>query len=251
MISMNKKIFFSVFVSLILLSSCGGDDPVINPNPAPPPVNPAPPPPTGGVNLGAQGGRCAPVIGNVPFRTDNVPYFGNMTNVQVPGGTGTNSLELVLKYVNFTAPDKDFHNVVAEGRFSFPDLLSILGGGGTQGSVPTAYCVASADPLGSGIQMPGVFVPWDNSIAITLKSVIPVPLVYFSPFNGGYPGGVPGGGFNGGIIPPQQFGEELLEISVGNLPGCSAYLNEGRIVGCARVSIGTGNRSAPLWYELH
>ena len=41
----------------------------------------------------------------------------------------------------------------------------------------------------------------------------------------------------------------VVEVAIGNRPGCDAWIHQGRVIGCVEVRIGSGYYNYPLRYE--
>ena len=221
---LNARIIAAVAALAVGAACSKNPDPV----PLPPPAPSAPNSPYGGGGfVGA--GACGPVGGEFPLRRDNSPYYGNLYS-DYTGGT-SNSLSVTLSYVNYSYAENQLYNIVGGGQFNLPDLQVFSGGYG-QPIPQTTFCVSSANPQGGGIT-PGVFDSASKGLAIVLRGVVQMPM--YSPY-GGYG------------TPQVPYGQELVEVSVGNAYGCDAWLAEGRINGCVQVKLGN---SQPIYYQAY
>lgn len=218
-------------LAMLTLPSCGKKQPP-NPNPAPPTTNPNP----GGFSPVA--GGCASV-GPTSQPLSSFPYASNLTRFNNGYGYGqgganahTNTLnDLRIFFTNYARAEDPEKSIVANATFSFPDLLS---GGGGQYIPPNLqynFCVSSGNF--NGAPSPGIFDQRYNSVSMTLRGIVSVPL--YSQYSG-YPGGYSG---NPGV---GQFGQELVTIDFGNY--CPAVLSNGRLrcadyqCPCVEITIG-------------
>jgi len=210
-----------LMVAVVSMSACGKKAPV--PAPPPPPALPNP-----GYGGGFAGGGCGSVGGQSPL--NQLGYVSSLQAVY-SGGSAANALQLFLSYQTYPNAGSQMQNIVGSGTFSYPDLNLLSRGM----QVPqTSFCVSSAGPTG-GVT-PGVYMPRSGEVSILLQGLIQVP---------SYPG-FGGVGYYGGGYP--QYVQQIVQLAIGYSQGCSAYLYNDRVVGCADVYIGSG--SQPIRYQL-